>query len=131
MTEPVNELLENMGDYAVRVAGLGIVEALFLINAHSDDEARRHMRIGSQSDPRQTVLALYRIVKINADRTAEPTSSNKIYTYLLTGVRKEKGGKKNLVNLFFEDYGDYSAQGCAEQTGLQQARLYRCTSIGV
>lgn len=131
MVEPVPELLEDMGDYVVRVAGLGNVEALFLINAHSDDEARRHMRTGSRSDPRQTVLALYRIVKIDTGQTVRSPASNSVCMYLLTGVRKEKSGKKNLVNVFFEDYGDYLAQGCAEQIGLQQARLYRCTSIGV
>lgn len=129
MGHVVPELLEDMGGYAVRVAGLGIVEALFLIKAHSDDEARRHMRIGSQSDPRRTVLALYRIVKIEIGKTAHSSASNSVCMYLLTGVRAE-GGKKNLVNVFFEDYDDYSAQGRAKQMELGLARLYRCTSIG-
>jgi len=90
--------------YMIRVTGLGEVEALFLVNAHNDDEARRDCR---SSDPRVTVIGLYRI-RCLIDQVEDPevqklnveTAKSGSALYLLTGVPGKPNG--TLENLFFE-----------------------------
>jgi len=124
----MDEFMDDMGRYMVRVAGLGSVEALFLINAHTDDEARRDSEIGLQSDPRRSLVALYKIERLNFENEVSDAVHQAVATYLLTGVEKEDK-KKYPLNNFFTAESREAAKRYARERDLDQGKLYYCEPI--